>query len=235
MQKLISVLKDLSVQHDVKSYQWDIPENCNISIPSSIITNFDRNVYLKEHLKEYLKHNDCLPAYYWIIQEWGGISSFKRNDVNDTKIKKFISELDKKTLTKISFERISSFSKVASFLNPNDYVIYDSRVIYALNWLLFNYAPSVDLFVQPSGRNSELVKYDMQTIFRLSGKKHVFRSHKNAYHQYCDLMKKLSIEVYGVRSQPYLLEMLLFDIAPNAIVRDIEKRVLLKINLESID
>ncbi|MHA3892844.1 hypothetical protein [Acinetobacter sp. GXMZU3951] len=235
MQKLIFVLRDLSVQHDVKSYQWDIPENCHIPIPSSIITNFDRNVYLKEHLKECLNHNDCLLTYYWIIQEWGGIGSFKRNDVNDAKIINFLSELDKKYLTKTSFERISSLSKVASFLNPNDYVIYDSRVIYALNWLLFNYAPQVDLFVQPVGRNSDLIKYDMQTIFRLSGKKYVFRGHKNAYHQYCDLMKKLSIEVYGVGSKPYLLEMLLFSIAPNVILKDIEKRVLVKINLESID
>lgn len=235
MQKLISVLKDLSVQHDVKYYQWDIPEDCQIPIPGHLTTNFDRNIYLKENLAECLNKDNSLPTYYWIIQKWGGISSFKRNDVNDAKIINFLAELEKKTLTKNSFERISSFSKIASFLNPNDYAIYDSRVIYALNWLLFNYAPQVDLFVQPQGRNGELAKYDMQTIFRLSGKKHIFRSHKNAYHQYCDLMKELSIKVYGEGSQPYLLEMLLFSIAPNVILKDVEKKVSLKINLALIN
>ncbi|ALH96746.1 hypothetical protein AOY20_12800 [Acinetobacter equi] len=140
--------------------------------------------------------------------------------------------MDKKSLTKNSFERISSFSKVASFINPTEYVIYDSRVIYALNWLLFNYAPEVELFTQPQGRNSELIKYDMQTIFRLSSKKYTYRSHKIAYHAYCKLIKQLSVDVYGVSRQPYLLEMLLFNIAPNFIVKDIEEKVRLKIDLE---
>lgn len=233
MHKLISILKDLSVQHDVKKYEWGMPENCPILIPKHLISNFERNIYLKENLQTVLNRDDCFSVYYWIIQEWGGIGSFKRNVINDAKIIKFLSDLKKKTLTKASFERISSFSKIASFLNPNDYVIYDSRVIYALNWLLFNYAPDVDLFIQPQGRNSELVKYDMQTIFRLSGKIHNFRSHKTAYHEYCDLMKQLSLEVYSVNSQPYLLEMLLFDIAPKVIVKDIERKVTLKIDLGS--
>ncbi|ANF81891.1 hypothetical protein A3K93_06590 [Acinetobacter sp. NCu2D-2] len=232
MQKIISVLKELSVQHDVKNYNWQIPESCPLAIPDHITSNFDRNIYLKENLHTMLKQGDCMSIYYWMIQEWGGIASFKRNDINDAKILKFIKELDKKSLTKISFERISSFSKVASFMKPAEYVIYDSRVIYALNWLLFNYAPAIELFPQPQGRNSELVKYDMQTILRLSGKQHAYRSHKKAYQKYCELMKGLSVEVYGQDSQPYLLEMLLFDIAPQHIVKDIENRVSLKIDLE---
>lgn len=232
MQKLISVLKELSVKYDVKTYNWEIPDNCPVKIPDDIESNFDRNVYLKEYLHTILEQDNCISIYYWIIQEWGGISSFKHNNVNDTKILKFITELDKKSLTKNSFERISSFSKVASFINPTEYVIYDSRVIYALNWLLFNYAPEVELFTQPQGRNSELIKYDMQTIFRLSSKKYTYRSHKIAYHAYCKLIKQLSVEVYGVSRQPYLLEMLLFNIAPNFIVKDIEEKVRLKIDLE---
>ncbi|NHB57177.1 hypothetical protein G9F32_03905 [Acinetobacter sp. 194] len=232
MQKLISVLKELSVKHDVKNYKWEIPKSCPLKIPSEIISNFDQNIYLKENMHTLLNQIDCLSIYYWMIQEWGGIASFKRNEINDAKILKFIEELDKKSLTKISFERISSLSKVASFMKPNDYIIYDSRVIYALNWLLFNYVPEIELFPQPQGRNSELVKYDMQTIFRLSGQKHIYRSHKTAYHEYCELLKGLSVEVYGKETQPYLLEMLLFDIAPENIVKDIEKTVSLKIHLK---
>ena len=232
MQKLISVLKELSVKHGVKNYKWEIPKSCPLKIPSDIISNFDQNIYLKEHMHTLLNQIDCLSIYYWIIQEWGGISSFKRKDVNDAKILKFLDELKNRSLTKVSFDRISSFSKIASFMQPNEYVIYDSRVIYSLNWLLFNYAPELELFSQPQSRNSELVKYDMQTIFRLSGRKHIYRSHKTAYQEYCKLMKALSVEVYGQDSQPYLLEMLLFDIAPEHIVKDIEKTVNLKIDLK---
>ena len=234
MHKLISVLKELSVQHDIKNYNWDIPQNCPIQIPDHLASNFDRNIYLKEHLNEALNKDDCLPAYYWMIQEWGGISSFKRNELNDAKILKFLKELEKKSLTKVSFDRISSFSKVASFIQPGEYVIYDSRVIYSLNWLLFNYASEWELFSQPQSRNSELMKYDMQTIFRLTGKNPTYRSHKNAFNEYCDLIKMLSIEIYGQSSKPYLLEMLLFTVAPNAIVADVEKRVSLKINLKLV-
>ncbi|ENU57800.1 hypothetical protein L291_2288 [Acinetobacter guillouiae MSP4-18] len=133
-------------------------------------------------------------------------------------------------LTKNSFDCISSFSKVASFINPDNHAIYDSRVIYALNWLIFNYAPEIELFYQPLGRSSELAKYDMQTIFRLSKKKYVYRSNKSAYQDYCKLMKVLSIEVYGKGSKPYLLEMLLFVIAPIKIVGEIEAKVSVAIN-----
>lgn len=231
MQKLILVLKELSVKHDVKNYYWEMPENCPLRIPSDIISNFERNIFLKENLYTVLHQDNVLSIYYWIIQVWGGIKSFKRHEKNDAKILKFLDELDKKSLTKITFERISSFSKVASFIKPKEYVIYDSRVIYTLNWLLFNYAPNEMLFIQPEGRNRELVKYDMQTIFRLSGRKYTYRSHKTAYQEYCDLIKALSIEVYGKDSQPYLLEMLLFAVAPNLIVKDIENKVSLVISL----
>lgn len=232
MYKLISILKELSAQHDIKNYHWDIPKNCPIQIPDYLSSNFDRNVYLKEHFNKALNKGDCLPGYYWIIQEWGGISSFKRNELNDAKILKFLKDLEEKSLTKVSFDRISSFSKVASFIQPSEYVIYDSRVIYSLNWLLFNYAPEWELFSQPQSRNSELMKYDMQTIFRLTGKSPKYRSHKNAYNEYCELIKMLSKEIYGQGGKPYLLEMLLFTVAPNAIVEDIQKKVSLKIDLE---
>lgn len=231
MQKLISVLKDLSVKYDVKNYYWEMPTSCPLTIPNDIVINFECNFFLKENLYTVLNQDNALSIYYWVIQEWGGIKSFKRHEKNDAKILKFLNELDNNSLTKISFERISSFSKVASFIKPKDYVIYDSRVIYALNWLLFNYAPNEMLFIQPEGRNSELAKYDMQTIFRLSGQKYKYRGHKKAYQEYCELIKALSIVVYGKGSQPYLLEMLLFTIAPDFIVKDIEKKVSLVISL----
>ena len=58
----------------------------------------------------------------------------------------------------------------------------------------------------------------------------MYRSNKSAYQDYCKLMKELSIEVYGKGSKPYLLEMLLFVIAPIKIVGEIEAKVSVAIN-----
>lgn len=117
MHKLISVLKELSVQHDIKNYNWDIPQNCPIQIPDHLASNFDRNIYLKEHLNEALNKDDCLPAYYWMIQEWGGISSFKRNELNDAKILKFLKELEKNRSLKSLLIVFHLFLKLLLLLN----------------------------------------------------------------------------------------------------------------------
>ncbi|TPE52018.1 hypothetical protein FJM67_08200 [Maribrevibacterium harenarium] len=140
--------------------------------------------------------------------------------------------MDRGKLTKDSFSCISSLSKVASFLDPERYVIYDSRVIYSLNWLLFNYTDELSFFHQPTGRSTNLAKYDMQTIFRLTKLGIEYRKHTVAYHDYCGLICNLAPLVFGEDSKPYKLEMLLFMIAPKWIVNNIEECV--SINIDSI-
>ena len=230
MKNLIKILKEISDEIDIKSYQWEIPKNCPIEIPTSIVSNLEQNIYLKENLKNVLKLKGNLEHCYWIIQKWGGIGSFKKNKINNDKIEFFKAELNEKTLKKSSFYRISSLSKVASFIDPEKYAIYDSIVIYALNWLIFNHEPDLDLFYQPLGRSSELAKYDMQTIFRLTGRKYKYRENKQAFHEYCELIKQLAVAVYGAESKPYMMEMLLFIIAPTKIVQCIENNVSVMIN-----
>jgi hypothetical protein len=73
---------------------------------------------------------------FWIINNWGGIRGFKQNNRNVEKIKQYKKQLEKRKLTKECFSTISSLSKVSSFLDPENFVIYDSRVIYTLNWLI---------------------------------------------------------------------------------------------------
>jgi len=133
-------------------------------------------------------------------------------------------------LTKESFTLISSFSKLASFLNPNEYAIYDSRAIYSLNWLLFNFNNNTELYPQPLGRNSKLSQYDLSTIFNLTKKDIIYKSHKTAYFEYCKLLKLLSKEVY-YDNKPYKIEMLLFLIAPTKIIECIEKKTIITINI----
>lgn len=229
MDKLVQRLKDLSIQVPLEeNFDWEFPTS-PIKIPENINGTYLKNIYLKENLNPILQNDLNLKNHYWIIQKWGGITSLKQNDRNDEKISKFKKQLSEGKLTKETFNLISSFSKLASFINPNEYAIYDSRAIYSLNWLLFNFSDEKELYPQPSGRNPKLSQYDLSTIFRLSQKENTYKSHKTAYHEYCKLLKYLSKEVFN-DDKPYKVEMLLFLIAPTKIIECIKEKTKLTID-----
>ena len=230
MDGVIKALKKLSDESPLESFDWDIPSNCPIEIPIECNTGYLRNIYLKENFHKTISQDQTLASHYWAIKDWGGIGSFKKNAKNDTRIRAFLGQLEKKALTRNTFECISSLSKVASFIYPDKYAIYDSRAIYTLNWLLFNHSTSTEFFPQPIGRSAELSKYDMQTIFRLTKRQFSYKSHKIAFHQYCELLNKLTTQTFGKNSKPYKAEMLLFMVAPTKIISQIESSVSLTIN-----
>lgn len=230
MNDLVNTLKHIAEIAPLESFEWAIPGNCPVEFPEINASGYAKNVYFKENFHRIIGNDQTLKSHYWAIQEWGGIGSFKKNEKNDLRIRSFVDELEKGRLTRRSFECISSLSKVASFIDPDKYIIYDSRVIYSLNWLLFNYSSEQMLFPQPVGRSSDLAKYDMQTIFRLTRRQFEFRSYKDAFHEYCSLIRQLSPEIFGADSKPYKLEMLLFMIAPTWIIQNIENTVALEIN-----
>jgi len=234
MNDLINALKKLSAESPLEDFSWDIPEKCPIIIPENCDSGYKKNVYLKENFKETISDDQTLEKHYWAVQDWGGIGSFKKNDKNDKRIRTFLSQLENNSLTRNTFGCISSLSKIASFINPEKYAIYDSRAIYTLNWLLFNHSSSDQLFPQPIGRSAELLKYDMQTIFRLTKRPLKYRAYKVAFHQYCALLQKLSPQVFGEGSKPYKVEMLLFMVAPKSIVCQIKSSVSLTINAQRV-
>lgn len=230
MDRLVKALKKLSEESPLENFQWDIPSNCPITIPKECNSGYLKNIYLKENFKETISGDKTLGSHYWAVQDWGGIGSFKKKDTNNIRIENFLRELEKNSLTRNTFKCISSLSKIASFIDPDKYSIYDSRAIYTLNWLIFNHSNSTELFPQPIGRSAELSKYDMQTIFRLSKHQFSYISHNVAFHQYCALLNKLASQIFGEGSKPYKVEMLLFMVAPTKIVSQIESSVSLTIN-----
>lgn len=126
-------------------------------------TLYEKNIRLKEVLKKYFSNekgrNRKLSK--WIINDWGGITNVNDFEKYISDVEQFYtnkSEIDKIRLT----DSISSRSKVLSFLSPEDYVICDSRNIFALNWLLFFVQydeTTLQLFTPLSGRNATLNKY----------------------------------------------------------------------------
>ncbi|CCN37503.1 conserved hypothetical protein [Vibrio nigripulchritudo SO65] len=230
MKNLIKELKKLARDYELsENFSWELPVNCPLDFPEGMSDQYEKNIYLKHELSSSLLGENALQNRYWVIQDWGGIRSLKKNERNDGLIQKLDAELERGTLTKPVFSIISSLSKVASFLDYKKYAIYDSRVIYSLNWLLFKHTEVTELFPQPSGRNADLSKYELNTIFNLSDKSIVYRSHKVAYHEYCELLKELSLEVYG-KPEPYLVELLLFTVAPKYIVSDVAGSLTISVN-----
>lgn len=219
--KIITKLQELSKDQKysvVENFPWAIPSDSPIALPQDLQSNYDKNIYLKENYKK--SGADNLKNRFWLIQKWGGIAGFKESIKNNNLLKvggQFEQELLSKNLSKDSFRVISSLSKVASFIDYKNYAIYDSRAIFALNWLLFKYGESNKFFPQPLGRNTLLSQYNLHTIFNISGREFSYYAEEDAYHQYCNLLKKLSKAVYN-QDEPYHIEMLLFILATEFVI-----------------
>lgn len=215
------------------SYNFDINTTSFSETEKNELINepnaFYRNIKLKELIKEKANGSYGLSDLnFWIINNWGGIGSFKRNEKNEKKIKIFSNQLSKSKLSKDTFGTISSLSKISSFIDPDNYVIYDSRVIYAINWIIMtSKQPEIKYFPMPAGRNKKLVDFDINTIIHLTHldsyhNGDLFYDHKEAYFKFCELIKKLSKEVFDNQTiKPYYLEMLLFTIANNEIYNEL--------------
>lgn len=216
MKSLIEILRDTYNKgpkiEDL--YNWKISKKLR---EKYVINNkgslFNQNVDLKKQMSKDLEVNKSLniEQAFMIIQDWGGIRSFKKNEGN----KKRLKELYKKILNdeKIGFDCISSLSKVAAFLKPNKYAVYDSRVAFSLNWLICIHKVDSKLFPQPSGRNKILKEYNIKKRQPLQNKN--YYSKDEAYHEYCKLLKEV-IKFKDNKNGPKTiqdLEMFLFTIA----------------------
>lgn len=101
----------------------------------------------------------------FIVSDWGGIEI---KDCNKF-IEKYLSGFPDQNV-KIKYERISSSTKVLSFYQPKEHAIYDSRVIYSLNWLILRIRlenpslPIFKFFPQPSSENGVLKRLNYSSL-----------------------------------------------------------------------
>lgn len=248
MKQTIETLKNFSKQIDLRK-RFSVTFRTNDSFFTSseicelkpIQNGYDLNVKLKQILNnKYRNHIDQEQIDFWIINKWGGIRGFKSNKRNVEKIKKFKEEIKNGKLSLESFGTISSLSKIASFLEPDNYVIYDSRVIYALNWLILTCENSNGInqkyFPIPNGRNKKINDFDLKTILNLVHLEEylkeddLFLASQNAYFEFCDFVKIAGREIFGDSSKPFELEMLLFALADQEIFQDLKSRLKLILN-----
>lgn len=219
-------------------------------------TPYLRALFLKERINYYLLktiNNDqglfnklCI----WIIRDWGGIKTAK-DDKTIELIKEFLEHHDNP-----SYKRIASSSKIGSFMFPEENIIYDSRVAYALNWILLSEDAGEKYFPIPSGRNSKMMAFDMNVLIHLKNinlfqpnsqeelknkyiskkDKCVYIEKKRAYTELNQLIKEVSKKLWDGDLEKsrklFYTEMLLFSIADREVFMDITKR--LTLNIESL-
>lgn len=225
MKNIVFDLQNYFLPYIDHSFAWKIPKNCPVTLTPNT-TPKQQHIELKTILSKKLHEDSTLKTHYWIIREWGGIKGFNQNPTNDELLRRLPDYLASGVLPKEIAERLSSFSKVASFLFPKQYAIYDSRVIFSLNWLLLKHQrEKALLFEQPQTRNATLSKYHLETIIRLSGLNVGYGKQEQAFHRYCQMMRDFSQILFNDADKPYQAEMLLFQIAPNLIIQDIHKTI----------
>lgn len=243
MKNILSILRKYDNRINLRDrfdYNFDISNEIfdqnEIDSLKAIKNQYKRNVKLKWILKEkYQGDTDTIKLDFWIINDWGGIKSFKKNERNINRIKRFKNQIKEGELTADSFAVISSLSKIASFMHPEDFVIYDSRVTYTLNWLLLLYENcdnfTTGYFPMPRGRNRTIYSLDMLTIINLFHRepklknKQLFLPQKDAYFQYCTAVKEISQKLFGENAAPYQLEMLLFTISTEEIPQEMREKI----------
>lgn len=180
---------------------------------------FKKNILLKKKLKECFNSPDFeqnkIELINYIVKTWGGIQGLRKEETYE-EIEKDIASA-KQVDMNISGRNtcISSRSKVLSFLDPEKYVICDSRVIFSLNWLLF-ITRTEGQFVQFSKlepRNKTCKAYSLSYLLEKNSQP---AEEKTQYRDFIEVIKALTDELkkkQGNAWEIYRTEMLLFQIA----------------------
>lgn len=254
IEKISSFLKKIPVS---EYYNWEIPfdkgEGRNIFQEEDLtrfssMSNFESNVYLKTILSDKIKtafqdhDTDALRQIFeWIVHDWGGIRN-GRNNI-DNLYHMGIEAIKNGNLT---FNRIASTSKILSFYDPTNHIIYDSRIAFSLNTIMLLVNASEKFFPVPSGTNSKMNAFNIKVLIRLKHKSDVYKrngskkliyiadktlfyNRNKAYSIVNDTIQRINKKIYESEPdkavKPFYTEMLLFGIADTLIYDMILKNV----------
>lgn len=173
----------------------------------SDIASFDNQLQVKQQLKGCVNGTNTAKVFKWIICTWGGI---KEGKFKPTTITNYANMYDTSNSSKVFLDKIyncmhsnnvASWSKVASFMYPNECYIYDSRVPFVLNILL--------------GKAEYPVPTPSNTIFKKYNTKPNKSPSRIQYEDYCKTIERIHEQLYNGTiyvNQKYVTEMLLFSL-----------------------
>ena len=176
----------------------------------------------------------------WIVKNWGGIKNIKEQN-----IKKGVDAFYEHDT--IKFQNISSISKIAAFIDPNENVIYDSRALSSLDWILLATGSRTKFFPIPKGRDNSMIAFDIGVLIRLKNiskyqqspnftnvDSNIFIDQDCAYAEFNKTLKKINCELWKDdkrrKSNPFYTEMLLFSIAKGRVMEELisQSRIIIK-------
>ena len=212
------------------------------------ISSFQKDVGLKFLINKDINDTskDLEKISEWIIKDWGGIRG-----ISNPTIKEIVKKINDKNY---HFDNISSWSKIHSFKNINTDIIYDSKVIYSINWLILKLnIEDYKFFLQPLGRNRKLSTFPIDSIINYihsdelnmdkKGEKiteSVYYKKTEVYTKYRDLIHLINQNLWGdieldlskligekipLKDYPFFTEMLLFNMSDRVIFEDIRKSI----------
>jgi hypothetical protein len=214
----------------------------------SLLNDFDKDCFMQnklirkqcsEALAESTSEEETTDIYTFFVKEWGGVNP-KPDKIKEhvNKIKK-IERNEKILFSHFKFEGVSSWSKMLSIAFPEDAHIYDARVVYSLNSLIYlNNLCDEMLWPSPDGRNSWNNFINIETLIiatqakargievsldayqGLAGVKKTFYYGPDFYQKYLNLLKDVSsvLSTGGRHEKRGDVEAFLFMIADNLIV-----------------
>lgn len=259
IEKISNYLQGIPVS---ENYNWQIPfrkgHGNYIFLEEDLesfngLTNFQSNVYLKTLLSKKIirarNKNDITSLkriFEWTVHDWGGIRNGRKNIDH---LYEMVNEaIENENLT---FDRIASTSKILSFYKPSKYIIYDSRIAYSLNAIMFLIDASEKYFPVPAGTNSKMKAFNIEVMIRLKHKpdiykrtgrkklisnadKSLFFKKNHAYSKINETIKKINNHFYkndqDKQNKPFYTEMLLFGIADTLIYDKIFEKVYIKVD-----
>lgn len=139
---------------------------------------------------------------------WGGIRNFRDNNYIPIAIK----ELKNNKLKYNTYRRISSFSKLFSFYNPEIYFILDSRVSLVLN-NFFKEIDKLEYIIPFNHRSAQGISArNRLIIFKIN--KSMFNDIGEAYIEYNQLILRIFNKIIipnNLPDRPEIIEMALFS------------------------
>ena len=204
---------NVEIIYNWKTRPTSLPEELDLS---EVGTSFQKNLVIRDFIHQRIKISDQeekKSLFKWVIHNWGGIRSFQAFEI----IPAFLEELESGHLTWKSSSRISSLSKIAAFISPDQYAIYDARVSIALNWLLYldtDYSGPFFKDLSTKSRNSQIIpdlKWDRRTT--RSGALIKYLPNSTFYFTYNQLLRQLADHIDPGNTDLFQrLEMTLFSL-----------------------
>ncbi|OUS14712.1 hypothetical protein A9Q88_12970 [Gammaproteobacteria bacterium 50_400_T64] len=190
--------------------------------------------YLYEELNGEMSYERRTKHAAWIVGDWGGIS-IKKDGKSETDLFDIITSVEEDGF---QFKRVASWSKYFAFKSPQEYAIYDERVIYSLNWLLFTADSGCNYYLpSPGGRNTVMNLFDYSLLifirhgdlgykYLTDALKQDVELRKNSRSK-SSLLKKLKNKIYVKNNKSYSAYLEIMNAVADALYdKDDSKRLL---------